>query len=550
LAVATLVAGLVAGRVLVPSASTPPPAPVARFRIPVSTSQGSGIATSPVNTLALSPNGQTIVFVSRLGAAMSLYVRHLGELEPAPLPGTAGAAYPIFSPDGSRIAFFEAVWVDANSLATTGPDGGLILFGLDGVSRKVLAPDTAAGETFIGANAVLPDRRTVLAIPAIGTGVNGPIIAVDIVTGERTPVSDAVVNAVWYADGHILWSDPNGALFGARFDANRLRMIGQPVALADGVRLAVGGQAQVAVSANGSVVYIPEQPFNLALVDRHGAREIVADGRRFHNPRFSPDGKLLAVDFIQQGSRDVWTVDLAQRTLTRVTFENDGHDAMWLPDGEEIAYTSRATTLRRRIDGSGGLDSLALATPSFVNNVLEFTPDGKFVLASTVLATSFDVEVLPVDGAGERNQLLASPFNEESATLSPDGRWVAYHSNETGVEEVYVRSFPDGGRKNLVSQGGGREPAWSPRGDELFYFGQREGVPYLIAAAVSTSGPFTVRGHTALFDLSEFEPSAPHRNYDIAPDGSRFALVHQGSLSEIVMVLNWTEEVRRRSGTP
>ncbi len=125
---------------------------------------------------------------------------------------------------------------------------------------------------------------------------------------------------------------------------------------------------------------------------------------------------------------------------------------------------------------------------------------------------------------------------------------MAYVSDETGRSEVYVRPFPEGGAKVLVSQGGGSEPRWSPDGRTMYYQGQHEGLPYLIAVTVSGGAEFTVGARTPLFDISEFEPSAPHANYDISPDGTRFAMVHQGPLSEMVFVLNWTEEVRRRSG--
>jgi serine/threonine-protein kinase len=129
---------------------------------------------------------------------------------------------------------------------------------------------------------------------------------------------------------------------------------------------------------------------------------------------------------------------------------------------------------------------------------------------------------------------------------------VAYTSDETGRPEVYVRPFPQGGGKVLVSQGGGAEPRWGPDGRTLYYQGEHNGVPYLIGATVATGADFTVLERTPLFDVSEFEPAQPHANYDVSPDGTRFAMVHQGPLSEMVFVLNWTEEVRRRSarGTP
>jgi Tol biopolymer transport system component len=299
------------------------------------------------------------------------------------------------------------------------------------------------------------------------------------------------------------------------------------------------------VSATGSLVYIPEQPFNLMLLDHEGRREIIGEGRRFHNPRFSPDGSQLAIDFSQQGSRDVWSLDLRQKTLTRLTFENDGHDAIWSPDGRYLAYVSRVGIFRRRADGSGVAESLYVAP--FPTGPLAFTPDGSTLITSpTNINGSFDIGLLPMGDERVEQSFIATPFNEQFVALSPDGRWMAYCSDETGLIEVYVRSFPEGGSKILVSLDGGSEPRWSPDGRQLYYIGTKDNAPYLISARVSTGGAFTVQDRTALFDMSEFEPAAPHANWDVSPDGSRFAVVHQGALSEMVFVLNWTEEVRQR----
>ena len=160
-----------------------------------------------------------------------------------------------------------------------------------------------------------------------------------------------------------------------------------------------------------------------------------------------------------------------------------------------------------------------------------------------------DIGLLSLGDDRVEQPFIATPFNEQFVALSPDGRWMAYCSDETGRMEVYVRPFPEGGAKILVSLDGGAEPRWSPDGRQLYYIGTKDNVPYLVSARVSTGSAFLVQDRTALFDMSEFEPAAPHANWDVSPDGSRFAVVHQGQLSEMVFVLNWTEEVRQRSGT-
>ncbi len=566
-AVAAVVGRMTAG-------APPPERTVVRFRIPVEAERG--LTGAPVNTLALSPDGQTIVYVGRAGGAggTQLFQRQLDELEAHPIPGTSGASFPIFSPDGTRIAYFstggmsllavaggsatsipnvpsqalaQAVWLNDQAFVATNADGSLVQVGLDGVVSTIALPDTTAGERFLGVHAVLPDGKTILAIGSSG-GANGSVLMIDAETGEREILLEAATNAVWYADESLLWAQPGGALLGAPFDPRARRLGGMPVTLAEGVRLAVGGPAQVAVSATGSMVYIPEQPFTLMEVDRSGRRETIAEGRRFHSPRYAPDGRRLAVDFTHQGSRDVWTVDLRQRTLTRISFEDDGHDPIWTPDGRWITYIHDGGIWRRRADGSGMLDSLYVR--SALTGGLEYTADGKLLLtAPTGTSGDFDLGMMPLDeDEREQDVLLSTPFNEQMATVSPNGRWLAYVSDETGLLEVYMRPFPEGGAKMLVSQGGGTEPRWSPDGATIYYQGRHEELPYLIAVAVGAGAEFTVGDRTPLFDVSEFEPSAPHANYDISPDGTRFAMVYQGPLSEMVFVLNWTEEVRRGSG--
>jgi Tol biopolymer transport system component len=169
------------------------------------------------------------------------------------------------------------------------------------------------------------------------------------------------------------------------------------------------------------------------------------------------------------------------------------------------------------------------------------------ITAPTGTNGGFDLGLLSLGATREQRPLLETPFNEQGASLSPDGKWMAYTSSESGSDEVYVRSFPDGGSKVVVSRGGGMEPVWNRTGRELFYVGNKEGTPHLVSAAFSAGPEFSVDSRTFLFDVSEFEPSQPHANYDVSPDGSRFVMVHQGVIPEMVYVLNWAEEVRRRS---
>jgi hypothetical protein len=188
-------------------------------------------------------------------------------------------------------------------------------------------------------------------------------------------------------------------------------------------------------------------------------------------------------------------------------------------------------------DGGGAADSL-FTFGSFTAH--DFTPDGRLAIGSTFgVRGSLDLATIPMAGGTTTTPFLATPFNESHAVLSPDGRWLAYQSDESGVLEVYVRAFPTGGGKVLVSQGGGEEPVWSRDGRELFYFSpSTSGAGELVSAAVNTSPIFTVRGRTVLFDASRFARSTPHANFDVFPDGRSFVAVREAVLTQIVYLQN------------
>ena len=567
-AAALAVAGVALGRLL-PTGKAPPAA-VERFDVAVPA--GQGFTGAPLNALALSPDGGMLVYVGRAsaGSGYQLYERRLDHLEPfQAIPGSESGAFPVFSPDGSQLAYMTPdgarvvpvpfagattasisapvqalgglVWLGNAALVMTDTGGALVRVGLDGRMTTLSRPG-AADVRNVFPLASLPDERTVLALLARGNTALGPVVAVDARNGRRTVILATAVTAAWYARGCLLWTLPSGVLQAAPFDPARLRITGAAVTLAEGVRQVVGGGGQVAVSEAGSLVYLPEQPFNLDLVDATGHREVVAQGRRFHSPRFAPDGTRLLIDFLQQGSRDVWTVDLRQRTTSRLTFENDGHDPVWSPDGRWVYYVHDGGIWRRRADGGGAADSVFTGNDT---QVLGFTKDGAIVGASG--SGPFGLVLLSAATPHTVTPLVATPFDEEAGTVSPDGRWLAYASDETGRPEIYVRPFAGGGSggKVLVSEGGGSEPRWSPDGRTLYYRGVKDGLQYLVAARVAAGADFSVASRTPLFDVTDFDTAEPHANWDVSPDGRHFAMVDVGAMTDMVFVLNWPLEVER-----
>jgi Tol biopolymer transport system component len=497
------------------------------------------------------------------------------DLEATPIAGSEGGSDPVVSPDGSAVLFLAGggwrkvplsggaavqlpvstftvgatlspTWLDGVRFLGSSRDGRLTVFGSDG-ARVVLAPYSAAGEWLLIPVAVLPDGRHALVIAAAGGTLSGALIAVNIETGARTTLVEGAVAGAGYDRETLAWVLSDGNLLGAPFDPARRRLTGSPVTIAQNVRVAVGGPPGLTVSRANSLIYVPALPFELALVDRAGRSVNLTDTqRRFHSPRFSPDGRRIALDFPQQGSRDVWLFDRQQRTFTRLTFDNDGHDPVWLPDGRRIAYaTARGGIIGaflRSADGSGRAESVYVGSGTL--NIGDFAASGTALAYGVGVGGSWDIFTIPPTGPRTPVPLLATSFNEQYPALSPDGRWLAYVSDESGQNEVYVAPFPGPGAKVLVSNNGGIEPVWAPDGRELFYRGYAdEGTP-LVSVVVQTSPEFRVVSRTNLFDIADYESAAPHANYDVSPDGRGFVMVRQGRLSEMVLIQNWTELVR------
>ncbi len=343
--------------------------------------------------------------------------------------------------------------------------------------------------------------------------------------------------------GHLVWADPVGVLFASPFDGKRVT--GAARSLGAQAQTTRGGRPKVSAARNaGDLAYIPVQPASLARVSRDGrAQTLLANPRTYHNPRVSPDGRKVSLD-ISDNERDVWLLDLGDTTLSRITFEGSGHDAIFTPDGQSIVFAvARGNIIGafiRRIDGAGSTDSVLTAGSQY--SIHTITPDGRIgigVKTTGVSTSGFDLVSVPLVGSDRKaSTVLESRYMEGFPALSPDGRWLAYASDESGRAEVYVRPWPGPGPKVVISQHGGIEPIWSRDGRELFYRGPSNGMPFLIAAAIETQPAFRVASRTPLFDDADYETSTPHANYDVMPDGS-FIMVRLARASEFTYLQNW-----------
>jgi eukaryotic-like serine/threonine-protein kinase len=343
---------------------------------------------------------------------------------------------------------------------------------------------------------------------------------------------------------------------------------GGAVTIATNVAATGTGVAQFAVAPNGNVAYIPEEPYSVVFVDRAGSSRLATPERRnFHHPMFSPDGRRLSLDFQSIEGRNVWILGLEEGTLTRASFDRDGHDATWTPDGRFITYiapVARADgvtlVLLRKRPGSAEPPDTLLASPFLGYTGLWLRDGGALVTTATNLrraagapdsldaGSGNDAAIVRNAGRGPIEPLVASPFTERYVGVSPDGLWISFVSDQSGRDEVYVRDLAGEHDQVLVSLDGGSEPVWSHDGRELFYRETRQDDPSLVAAGIRTSPTLAVTGRKRLFPVSDIVGTAPHAGYDVSADGKTFVMVRRSPAARIVVIQNLPAMVRRIQG--
>jgi len=400
------------------------------------------------------------------------------------------------------------------------------------------------------------------------------IAVLDLKTGQRKTLIRGGGDAQYVETGHLIFAVA-GALRAVRFDPVRLEVLGDPVTVVDRVMMKATGAANYAISRGGTLVYIGAgvsemtAPRALIWVDRKGREEPTgAPLRAYGTPRLSPDGTRVAAEIYDQ-STDVWIWDMARETLRRLTFEASGNGmSVWTPDGREIVFESGRTgwsgIFKQAADGSGPVERLSTGTtPQWSTSI---TPDGSWVAGFDLLPrTAANVIFLPLRpavvhpgatparGVSEVDvaSLAETRFQGSMADFSPDGRYIAYQSEESGRAEIYIRPFPrvNNGRWQ-VSATGGTRPVWARSGRELLYLDLTNA---LTAVPVSTSGPaISIGSPVRLFDTGYAEPN-PSRHYDVSADGQRFLMLKPSAAADsnatplgMIVVEHWFEELKQR----
>ena len=557
--------------ILWPTASAPEP-PV-RFSVNL----GAGDVhpwTGQGGTPVLSADGKMLAFVA--GDNRQLYIRSLDSLEATPLSGTENARVPFFSPDGRWLAFFTSGALKKVSVSggaaltiadaqntfggTWGPDDTIVYAGRTGLDRVPASGGTpveltqlSEGESSHRWPWFLPNGEAVLFVVRTGGSYNDATLeAVLLETGERKVVHRGGTYPRYASSGHLLYAR-EATLFAMPFDADRIEPTGEPGPVIEGVGVYPGtGRAFFAVADDGTLVYGLGAAVErkLVWVDRQGVEQPVAGTlQQYIDPRLSPDGQRLAVFIQESNAYDIWLLELGRGTLTRLTFDGQNARPLWSPDGERVIFGSNRegpfNIFSKPADGSGTAEQLTRGAYRIPTSI---SSDGKtIVFRQNSDTTGRDIGMVRLEEEREPEMLLETPFEEHTGMLSPDDRWLAYVSNESGREEIYVRPFPGPGGKLQISTEGGVEPMWSRDGRELFY---RIGGK-MMAVAIATEPELAPGSPTLLFeggDLSVVAGGNPATGYDVAPDG-RFVMIRAeesaGGTQQINVVLNWFGELER-----
>ena len=572
--------GLLLGRWTAPRPEAA--APASRLAI-LPPHQGAVVSAGLARILDISQDGQLVAFAANGPTNDFVALRRLDETTTAAMPNSEGIRNLRITPDGQhllsprsssilqRAPMVSGNWSAISAVPTTAfiswsSDGSIWWSPMLGGGTYRTRPGATSSDPPFAADSggigpvmqqVLPgDRKALVVLSA--TSNSGLAGVRDLETGTVTPLFEFPVVEVRYTTGVLVYARPDNSLNAVTFDPDKGIVTGNPVVLSDDVALTGAGVAQFAVSGNGTVVYLPSFGRELVVVDRAGVvRRLTEDRLNYHSPKFSPDGRLIALDNTGSEGRDVWVFDREQRQLSRSTFDRDGHDAVWSRDGKFIYYISdKSGTLgvyRVRPGGGGKSDSVFAHRANGYTGIPIGTGDTLLTVATDMNGRSgTDVALIHVGPPGRIEPLFASPFDEGWAMPSPDGKWLAYASDESGRQEVYLHPMSLEGLKVQVSIDGGNEPVWARNGRELFYRRPTGGSAHLMVADLQLGAEARVLKRTMLFDASEYEPSQPHASYDVAPDGQSFVMLRRSPSTHIMVIQNVQELVRRaqRARTP
>lgn len=561
--------------------------PLARLDVDLGPDVSLGSIAGPDEII--SPDGTRIVYVSQA----RLFTRRLDQPNATELVGTSGAYAPFFSPDGQWVAFFtagklEKISVEGGSAialcdvlngrgGSWGEDGNILaaLKGAGGLSRIPSAggppapvTDLQNGEATNRWPQILPGGKAILftANPTVGEFDEANIEVMSLVDHRRKTLVRGGTFGRYLPSGHLVYVN-RGTLFAVPFDVDRLEVHGTPAPVLDQIDYnAVQGSAQFDFSQVGTLIYRSGGAggglLTVAWLDGAGKTQpLLAKPGNYGRPSISPDGQRLALEVTEGSGTDIWLYDPQRDTMTRLAFTGNANTPVWNPDGRYIAFRETGGGMYViRSDGSGQPQSLTQSKN--IQIPWSFAPDGKrLAFYETDSIASFDLWTVPLEiddaglRAGEPEVFLKTPADERTPSFSPDGRLLAYVSNESGTFQVYVRAFPDKGGKWQISNTGGWQPIWSRTGHELFFETLDNHI--MVAAYTVKGNSFVADRPRAWSEKSIWGLVLASRNVDLDPDGKRIvalmppeAAEGQKGQNHVVFLENFFDEVRRRTASP
>lgn len=578
------------------------PPRVTRFALTPPAVASTVTGTPGDRNFAISSDGSQIVYF--VTNSSRLFRWPLDQLEPVPLATGNPPRGPFFSPDGQWVAFFDGLELKRVAIAGGAPvtickvpsisrggtwAGDTIVFatgdsqsGLWSVSaaggepRMLTKPDPQRGEQDHVLPSFLPGGTSVLftITPSSGLVEESSVAVLDLKTGTSKAVVKRGRHAVYSPTGHLVYGD-GGSLRVAAFDLATSSVSGSPVPIASEVRSQpAAARFDFDIAANGTMVYIPptpvvDEPRSLMWIDRGGKMEpLRAPQRAYRYASLSPDGTRVAAEVRDDGIGEIWTMNIARETLTRLTVGPTSYfNPVWSTDGKRIFFVSGSGPNKnlfwQAADGTGAIEKLTEAGRDI--GPPSVSQDGQFVIFPMFHnrggLIEGDLASMRVGGARLPEVLLTTPSDERSAEISPDGKWIAYGARDVadGVSQVFVRPFPDlnSGRWQISTTDGGL-PRWSRNGRELFYVSnaaQRDGDAALMSVPVQPGDAWSAGTPVKLFDLPAlFRQAGELRSYDVSPDAQRFLVIsaptRQAATApplRFVVVQNWFEELKRIS---
>ena len=529
---------------------------------------------------AISPDGKTIAYTVASAAGPQLMVLRTDQLDARPIGGAAPAFQVMFSPDGQWIGYesdkFRKVRLDGSAPIAVGDASAVngadwtvldeIVVGSEGTTRglskmpaaggdlvEFVKPDKSKGETDYLWPIAFPDGKRVAFAVWSGSLATARMATVSIDGGEVSLLGIRGIRPLAVIGRILVYLQADGSVMGVTLDGSGKKLAGKPAPVLDPVPVVAGnnGNSGVFVSSGGALISSRggTKSHMAWLAKDKPAVPLTEDVREYTEARLSPDGRRVAVVVYDHDKSDVWIYDLDTRTLSRLSSVPAAASPAWTPDGSHVVYVGLGDKERFAIwsqAADGGSPPEKLVDTNALTRSVIVAPDGKSLITGAYSDNSWNLFRVPLDSTHAEKPYMTNAFNENGPRFSPDGRWVALQTDESGRAEVYLRSYPNPAARVQISAGGGNQPAWSPDGRTVFY---RSG-GNIIAARLSTTPNMRVIARDTAFSnaTSLVRGDATAGGIDVAKDGRFLGLVSSKEDFQLVAVPNWIAELKQRMG--